>query len=138
MRRPDREYQMTDRFESVDGRACRIWEGTQNGTKLLELCVAASESVAGDTQIVDSLKRAGRFFAGGLDSQGTQFGPAYWWKSIDTFDGLPILIRAFVNGTVMSETTLTTVRLEALAPELFEVPAESVLRSVPWVRWPQK
>jgi hypothetical protein len=123
MRPRDREYRLTDRSEIVEGRACRIWEGTEGGDKVLELCVAPGESASGTAEIVAGLKHAGHFFAGGLESQGTQFGPARWWRSIETFDGLPILTRSFVNGTVVSETTLTTVHIEALEPELFDVPA---------------
>jgi hypothetical protein len=123
MRLSDREYRMSDRSETVEEHACRIWEATQDGNKILELCVAPGESASGTAEIIAGLKHAGQFFAGGLESQGTQYGAARWWRSIETFDGLPILIRSFLNGTVVSEMTLTTVRIEALAPDFFEVPA---------------
>jgi hypothetical protein len=122
LRRPNREYRITDRPESVENRACRIWEGMLGGTKVVELCVAGSESVKGGVEIVEELKRAGHFFSGGLDTQGAQFGQADWWKNLETFDGLPILIRSFVNGAVVSETTLTTVGIEDFAPGFFDVP----------------
>ena len=123
MRPSDREYRMTERSESVEGRACRVWEATEGGRKVWELCVVPRESASGAAEIITGLKHAAYFFAGGLESQGTQYGPARWWRNIETFDGLPVLIRTFVNGGVVSELTLTTVRIETLAPEFFDVPA---------------
>ncbi|HSZ08468.1 MAG TPA: hypothetical protein VK794_08050 [Steroidobacteraceae bacterium] len=122
MQVPAPVYVMTDRSELVEGHACRIWEGIESGTKRLELCVAASGTVSGGGEILAALKELSHFFPGRTDAQGMQVGAANWWKGVENFDGLPISIRSFNDGTAVSETIMTAVHEEVLSPALFDVP----------------
>jgi hypothetical protein len=121
-------YIKTERYAVVDGHTCRIWEGGESGgVKLLELCVADVETIAGGREIVRMYKNLTNFLSSHPDGQDRQFGSEDWWNDIDKVDGLPISIRYFRAGTAQSETILSGSHEKPLAREFFVVPTNFTL-----------
>jgi len=117
-----RDYRVTARFESADGRACRIWEERENGAKRLELCVAPPASVQGGADIVNGMKTLGQFRQGSNFALGVDFGLSEWWADIDRMGGVPLLIREYKYDSVVSEVLLTAIRQGVPRASLLELP----------------
>jgi hypothetical protein len=105
-----REYRVTSRFESVDGRACRIWEEREEGAKRLELCVAPVNTVPGGADILRGMKTLSQFRQGSDFAFGVDFGLSDWWSDIEGLNGLPLLVRQYKFDSLVSETLLTGMR----------------------------
>jgi hypothetical protein len=117
-----RDYRLTARFESADGRACRIWEERENGAKRLELCVAPIASVQGGADIVNGLKTLSQFRQGSNFALGVDFGLAEWWSDIAHLGGVPLLIREYKYDSVVSEILLTSIRQGVPKASLLDLP----------------
>ena len=117
-----REYRVTSRFESADGRACRIWEERENGAKRLELCVAPLASVQGGADILNGMKTLGQFRQGSNFAFGVDFGLSEWWPDIARLGGLPLLIREYKYDSVVSEVLLTAIRQGVPRATLLDLP----------------
>ncbi len=119
-----REYRLTDRSESVDGHACRIWEAFEWQTKRFDVCVASKPAIAGGAEILEGMHLLSGYWQGSVFALGIKLGNAGWWREIADLHGLPILIREFNNGSVVSETTLTSIRSNVESTSMFELPPE--------------
>ena len=117
-----RDYRVTARFESADGRACRIWEERENGTKRLELCVAPLASVQGGADIVNGMKTLSQFRQGSNFAFGVDFGLSEWWPDIARLGGVPLLIREYKYDSVVSEVLLTAIRQGVPKASLLDLP----------------
>ena len=117
-----RDYRITARFESADGRACRIWEERENGTKRLELCVAPPASVQGGADIMDGMKTLSQFRQGSNFAFGVDFGLSEWWPDIARLGGVPLLIREYKYDSVVSEILLTAIRQGVPKASLLDLP----------------
>lgn len=108
LRQPvSREYRVTVRFESVDGRACRIWEEREGGAKRLEMCVAPVATVPGGAEIMGGLKTLSQFRQGSNFAFGVEFGLSEWWSDIAGLGGVPLLIREYKYDSMVSEVMLS-------------------------------
>lgn len=118
MRRPvSRDFRITVRFESVDGRACRIWEERERGAKRLELCIAPTGTISGGADIVSGLKTMSQFREGSDFAFGVDFGLTEWWPDLASLGGIPLLIREFKYDSEISETLVSNIRDSAgIAP----------------------
>jgi len=117
-----RDYRLTARFESADGRACRIWEERENGAKRLELCVAPLASVQGGADIVNGMKTLSQFRQGSNFAFGVDFGLSEWWPDIAHLGGIPLLIREYKYDSVVSEVLLTAIRQGVPKASLLDLP----------------
>jgi hypothetical protein len=117
-----RDYRITTRFESADGRACRIWEERENGTKRLELCVAPPASVQGGADIMGGMKTLSQFRQGSNFAFGVDFGLSEWWPDIARLGGVPLLIREYKYDSVVSEILLTAIRQGVPKASLLDLP----------------
>lgn len=117
-----RDFRVTVRFESVDGRACRIWEEREKDEKRLELCVAPAATVAGGADILSGLKTLSQFRQGGSFALGIEFGLADWWPDFDLLGGVPLLIREYKYDSEVSETLLSEMRPGVPAGTQFDLP----------------
>jgi hypothetical protein len=117
-----REYRVTVRFESVDGRACRIWEERENGAKHLELCVAPAATVPGGAEILSGMKTLSQFRQGSNFAFGVEFGLSEWWPDIASLGGVPLLTREYKYDSVISEVMLTAVRQGVPSASLLDMP----------------
>ncbi len=117
-----REYRVTVRFESVDGRACRVWEEHEGGAKRLELCVAPVAAVPGGAEILSGMKTLSEFRQGSNFAFGVEFGLSEWWSDIARLGGVPLLIREYKYDSVVSEVMLTAMRPAVPAAALLDMP----------------
>jgi hypothetical protein len=117
-----RDYRVTVRFESVDGRACRVWEEREDGAKRLELCIAPTATVPGGAEILDGMKSLSQFRQGSDFALGVDFGLSDWWPEIASVGGLPILIREYKYDSVVSEVMLTAMRAGVPSAAQFDPP----------------
>jgi hypothetical protein len=119
-----REYRPTDRSESVDGHACRIWEAFEQQSKRFDVCVAAEPAIPGSADILAGMQMLSGYWQGSVFALGIKLGNTGWWREIAGLHGLPILIREFNDGNVVSETTLTAIRSNVRVASMFELPQD--------------
>ncbi len=119
-----RDFKMTTRFESVDGRACRIWEETESGAKRLELCVAPAASVPGGADILVGFETLSRFRQGSDFALGVDFGLSNWWHDIAGLSGIPLLIREYKYDSPVTEILLTAMRTGVARDGEFDLPPD--------------
>jgi len=131
LQRVVREYRVTARFESVDGRACRIWEEREQGAKHMELCVAPTASVPGGAQLLAGMKTLSRFRQGADFAFGVELGLSDWWADFATMGGVPLLVREFKYDSQVSEVMLSGLRETAVEARVFSVPDEYEVRNGP-------
>lgn len=118
-----RDYQATQRYESVSGHRCRIHEERESGVKRLELCVAPTGKVSGGLDVLAGMKTLSQYYRGSTFALGVEYGPAPWWSGIEGLDGVPLLVREFQDDKPISETTLTAIHVEVPNDALFDLPA---------------
>ncbi len=126
-----RVYAMTVRFESVDGRSCRIWEEREGDEKRLELCVAPAAAVPGGAAILEGMHVLSTFRQGGNWALGVDFGLSDWWPDVVHLGGVPLLIREFKFESLIREATLTAIQPGNPSESLWELPAGYALEEGP-------
>lgn len=119
-----RDYRLTVRYESVDGRACRVWEEWENGGKRLELCVAQVATIPGGAEILNGMKTLSSFRQGSDFAFGVEFGLDEWWRDLTTLGGIPILVREYKYDSVINEVMLTSMHPGGSDASLWDVPAD--------------
>lgn len=136
------DFQPTDRSEAVDGRSCRIWEESENGTKRLELCVVPAASLAGGDEILAGIKVMCQYVHGALFAIGVEYGRFDAWPGIQSLGGVPVRVREFKNGALsvtadrhreasVTEITLTAPQVIPPDAALMEVPAGYQVKALP-------
>lgn len=131
-----RDYRVTTRIESVDGRSCRIWEEREHEAKRLELCVAKPTAVSGGAEILEGLKTMSQFREGSSFAFGIDFGLADWWPDIARLGGVPLLIREFKFDALTLEVSFTDVRVGPLDAGMMDIPSGYQVRQGPdYARW---
>jgi len=119
-----RDYHLTDRSESVDGHACRVWEVQEWQAKRFEICVARKPAIPGSADILNGMQKLSGYWQGSIFALGVKLGNAGWWPQIAALDGLPILIREFKDGSAVAETTLTSIGSGVDAASMLDLPDE--------------
>jgi len=125
-----RDFRTTSRFESVEGRACRVWEEREGGAKRLELCVAPAATVPGGTEILNGMKTLSQFRQGCDFALGVEFGLSDWWPDLASLNGVPLLIREYKYDSVVSEVMLMAMH-EAPAASKWDLPAGYAIQDGP-------
>jgi len=122
---PPRTFKQTSRTEQVAGKPCTIWEVSENGAKVEEMCVAPMNAVTGGAEVLAALKNLGKMFEGISQQMGGAMGDRMTesWRELDQVKGFPVLTRDFENGKAKSEQRLVTSRTEAVPASSFEPPA---------------
>ncbi len=119
-----REYSMTARFESVDGQDCRLWEEREREMKRLEICVAPTAALPGGADILNGMNTLSRFRQGSRWALGVDFGLSDWWPDIAHLGGVPLLVREFKYGSVVSEVKLTSIRRGIPSASQLDLPTD--------------
>jgi hypothetical protein len=131
-----RDFHVTVRFESVDGRACRIWEEREKEAKRLELCVAPPAGVPGSAEILNGLKTLSQFRQGSDFAYGIDFGLSEWWPDFATLGGVPLLIREYKYDSEVSETMVSAIRAGVPAGTQFDLPDGFAVQEGPdYTQW---
>jgi hypothetical protein len=126
-----RDFKVTTRFESVDGRACRVWEEREQGAKRMELCVAPVGTVQGGAQILRGMKTLSRFRQGADFAFGVELGLSDWWPDFATLGGIPLLVREYKYDSLVSEVMLTGMHDTPISPSVFAVPEGYAVQNGP-------
>lgn len=115
-------YRLTAKSDVLDGHACRIWEELENDVKRLELCAAPTAALPGGADIIGGMKTLSRFRQGSDFALGVDFGLADWWPDFAGLGGVPLLIREYKFGTMVSEVKLTAITQGAPSAKLLDFP----------------
>jgi len=130
------EYRLTDKSDAVDGHACRIWEELENGVKRLELCVAPTAALPGGADIIGGMKTLSQFRQGSDFALGVDFGLANWWPDFASLGGVPLLIREYKYGSMVSEVKLTAISQGVPSAKLLNMPDGYQMQDGPdYDRW---
>jgi hypothetical protein len=119
-----RDYHLTDRSESIDGRTCRVWEVEEWQAKRFEVCVARKPAIPGSADILKGMQKLSGYWQGSIFALGVKLGNTGWWPQIAALDGLPILVREFKDGSAVAETTLTSIRSGVPSASMLDLPSE--------------
>jgi hypothetical protein len=132
----ERDFKETARFDSVEGRACRVWEERENGAKRLEICVAPESGVPGGAEILAGMKTLSRFHEGGQFAIGVDFGFSDWWPDFALLGGVPLQIHEFKYDSMVAEITIKGIRVEPGAAASMDPPADCHLEDGPdYAQW---
>jgi hypothetical protein len=131
------DYRATDQHEVVAGFSCSIWDYYWRGSKEAEYCIAPPASIPGGAEWMAALRAQGDFYT----NAGRWLGdPARLLfastlpqaEAPSRLNGVLLMSRTFQRGKAVSETRVTTERVEPLSSDLFVVskgyerqPAES-------------
>jgi hypothetical protein len=123
------DYRATDRHEIAVGYACSIWEYYWKGIKQAEYCIAPPTAVPGGAEWMAALRAEGDFYESASQWLGdpgrlvlAPLRPQA--EAPSRLGGILLLMRSFNQGAAASERRVTTVRVEALKAELFNVPQD--------------
>ncbi len=131
-----RDFRVTVRFESVDGRACRVWEESEAGAKRFELCVAPVATVPGGVQILRGMKTLSLFRQGSEFALDIRLGLSDWWPDLARLGGVPLLIREYKYDSPVLEVMLNAIRDAPPSAASMELPQGYRLEEGPdYAQW---
>jgi hypothetical protein len=91
-----------------------------------EMCVTPSQSLKGSDELMAAATKMGVLMREMMSTMDAPWLKQMAEKQVQNFaelGGIPVLSRHFEAGAPQSETTLTSIRSEALAASTFEIPA---------------
>jgi hypothetical protein len=125
MKDEPQEIRKTARSGKASGHACSYVEVHQAGELTDELCVVPAHALKGSADLLASAKKMSALMKEMFSNLD-----APWLKDMaskhadyEKIGGVPVLTRHFADGKAAHETALQSIRSEALAGSLFEVPA---------------
>jgi hypothetical protein len=123
---PAREIRTTTRTDKVAGYSCTYAEVLEDGVKQDELCVVPPATLKGG----DELVAAGQKMSALMQDMFKDIDAPWLKESVDRqiqdyarLGGIPVLTRHFADSKPVAETTIKSVRTEAIPAATFEVPA---------------
>jgi hypothetical protein len=119
----------TGKSDTVEGRKCRIWNLTQDGNVIDEMCVVSFSTLPGKEDMQKSMKQLAEAFAGFAKGMP---GAADQAKVRTSIDGYPVRSRPWFNGKPQGFETVMKSWTEANIPAAtFEVPAGYTRKALP-------
>jgi hypothetical protein len=121
------EIKRTARTDKVSGYSCSYVQVLEDGVLTDEMCVTPGKSLKGSDELMTAAAKMAELMREMMSTMDAPWLKQMADKQIQNFaalGGIPVLSRHFEAGSPQSETTLTSIRSEALAASLFEVPAE--------------
>jgi hypothetical protein len=120
------EIKRTTRTDKISGFGCSYVQVLEAGVLTDEMCVAPSKSLKGADELMTAATRMGEIMREMMSTMDAPWLKQIAEKQVQNFSelgGIPVMSRHFEAGSPQSETTLTSIRSEALAASLFEIPA---------------
>lgn len=119
------EFKHTSRTETVVGIRCDIWEGTTEGKKSEEVCVAPTNAVAGMADAFASLRSFGESMLKMTGSLGFLKKSAAQnpWANISKLNGIPLAQRHFEGDKIVEDMKVTKLTTASVPTSAFEMPA---------------
>jgi len=127
-----RSVRKTTRAGQVAGNACSYFEVLEDGVVDTELCVVPAAKLSGGPEFMEASIKMG----GVLKDMFSSLGPlqALVDKNVALYSeigGIPVLTRTFADGKPALETTLKTMRSQAVPAATFEIPQGYTKREMP-------
>lgn len=116
--------------ETVNGYDCEIYEVSENGRLINELCVAAWGDIEGGREFADGMKRMAGFFEQMRETFAKAGAPNMMQASdnvlahLEEMDGFPVRSRTYEGDTLIDETTIVSSESKSLEDEIFAPPAD--------------
>jgi hypothetical protein len=110
----------------VNGYSCSYVQVFEDGVLTDEMCVTPGKSLKGSDEVITAATRMGALLREMMSTMDAPWLKQMAEKQIQNFaelGGIPVLSRHFEAGSPQNETTLTSIRSEALAASTFEIPA---------------
>lgn len=120
------EIKRTARADKVSGYSCTYVQVLEDGVLTDEMCVTPSKSLKGADELMAAATKMSEVMREMMSTMDAPWLKQMADKQVQNFaalGGIPVLSRHFAAGTPQSETTLTSIRSEALAASMFEIPA---------------
>jgi len=114
--------------QTVNGYSCKLYQVTEDGSKVREVCATAWGEVPGSQEAAAVMKDMANF-AQDLVSAAQKAVPMGMAGAgnpvahLDQIDGFPVATREFNNGQLAAESTLKSASIETVAASEFQPPA---------------
>lgn len=128
------QVRMTARTGKIAGHACKYAEIVQDGAVQTEACVVPAGELQGGKELYDVAVKLSALLNDMIDSIDLPMLKQMADNQIENFDkldGVPVLTRTFDANQPVQETTIKSIRAEALAENLFEIPSGYKLQNLP-------
>jgi hypothetical protein len=117
----------TGKKETIMGKSCTSYEVLVDGEKISEVWATSWKEAGVPKESLSMLYALTAFFED-LASSNPMLGEALqseggFMQGLDRIDGFPLRIVDFEAGEPVSESLVKSMSSEAIAPEVFEVPA---------------
>lgn len=132
--RPMEEIRKTSRTETIAGYKCSYAQVLQDGVVHTEACVVPAANLEGGKELYDAVIKVGALLREMIESIESPSLRQVVHRELETFDklgGIPVLTRSFDGGQVVRENTLKSIKTQALADDLFEIPAGYTKQELP-------
>jgi hypothetical protein len=120
------EIKRTSRTDKINGYSCTYVEVREAGTLTDELCVAPGSALQGSDELMSAANKMSALMQDMMASMDAPWLQQMAQKQLQNFEalgGVPVLSRNYVDGKPQTETTLSKIGSETVAPALFEIPA---------------
>ena len=120
------EIRKTARTDKVAGYSCSYVESLEGGVLQDEFCVVAPSSLKGGDELMVAAQKMSTLMQDLLkdvDAPWLRETVAKQTENFAKIGGVPVLTRHFSAGKPVSETTIKSIRTEAVPAATFEVPA---------------
>ncbi|MEM7501947.1 MAG: DUF4412 domain-containing protein [Pseudomonadota bacterium] len=125
---PQTSVSRTGGSDTVNGFDCEVFEVSQDGRRISELCVADWGDIEGGSDVADSMQNMARFFEN-LRDMFAQAGAGFMDMSGDMFahmqemDGFPVRTRSYDDtGSLENETVILSSEESTLDAAVFAAP----------------
>jgi hypothetical protein len=120
------EIKRIARTNKVSGHSCSYVHVLEDGVLTDEMCVTPSKSLKGSDELMAAAARMADLMREMMSTMDAPWLKQMADKQVQNFaalGGIPVFSRHFEAGSPQSETTVTSIRSEALAASLFDIPA---------------
>lgn len=120
------EIRKTSRTGKIGSYSCNYVERHEDGAMTEEMCVVPPGSLKGSDELIAAARKMSALLQemlNGIDAPWLKQMADNQTANFDKIGGVPVLTRHFNAGKAVSETTMKTIRSEAIAASAFEVPA---------------
>jgi uncharacterized protein YlaN (UPF0358 family) len=128
------EIRKTSRTATVAGHPCTYSEILQDGVMQTEVCIVPVDKLNGGKELFEVAVKVGALvkdMMAAVDSPWIKQMVNREMENFDKLGGVPVKSRTFDQGNPVHEATLKSIRTEALAATLFEIPASYKKQDLP-------
>ncbi|HUQ09688.1 MAG TPA: DUF4412 domain-containing protein [Steroidobacteraceae bacterium] len=119
----------TGKSDTVEGRKCRVWQMTQDGNVIDEMCVVPFASLPGKEDMQKTMKQLSEAFSGMASAMP---GAAEQVKVRNSVNGYPVRSRPYLNGKPQGvESVLKSWTETNIPAATFEIPAGYKKKDMP-------